>query len=99
MLIGYARVPRRNKKDNAQKDALMKAGCNKIFTDTASGLQSDHPQLRRALECMRKGDVLVVWKLYKLSRSLTHLEEITTELQQRGIGLKSLTENIDTTSV
>ena len=97
MLIGYARVPKWDQNDTIHTDALKKTGCTKIFTETASGLQADCPQLRQALDSMRKGDVLVVWKLYKLRRSTKQLTEIMTELKKRGIGFKSLTENIDTT--
>ena len=98
MLVGYARVPTEDPNDTEQLDALKKAGCTKLFIEAASGIQVDRPQLRAALDSLHQGDVFVVWKLYKLSRSAQHLTAIMDELKQRGIGLQSLTEQIDTTS-
>ncbi|MDQ6603527.1 MAG: recombinase family protein, partial [Chloroflexota bacterium] len=74
------------------------AGCKRIFTDTASGGRSDRPGLQQALDYIREGDVLVVWRLDRLGRSLKYLIEIITPLNERGIGFKSLTEQIDTTT-
>ena len=98
MLIGYARVSTQDQTLNLQKDALEKLGCTKIFTDTISGAKTERVGLSEALAYVRKGDTLVVWKLDRLGRSLPHLIETITELNKRGIGFKSITENIDTTT-
>ena len=97
MLIGYARVSTTDQTLNLQKDALEKAGCTKIFTDTASGAQADRVGLLEAMQYVRPGDTLVVWRLDRLGRSLTHLITTITKLQERQIGFMSITENIDTT--
>jgi DNA invertase Pin-like site-specific DNA recombinase len=98
MLIGYARISTHEQTLNLQQDALEKAGCTKIFTDTASGAKTERVGLDEALNYVRKGDTLVVWRLDRLGRSLPHLISTMTDLEQRGIGFKSLTENIDTTT-
>src|SRR5918911_5047499 len=98
MLIGYARVSTQDQTLNLQKDALEKVGCKKIFTDTASGAKAERIGLNEALEYVREGDTLVVWRLDRLGRSLKHLIETITELNNRNIGFKSITENIDTTT-
>jgi DNA invertase Pin-like site-specific DNA recombinase len=98
MLIGYARVSTTDQTLDLQKDALEKAGCTKIFTDTASGAKAERTGLNEALNYVRSGDTLVVWRLDRLGRSLTHLIETITGLNNRHIGFKSVTENIDTTS-
>jgi DNA invertase Pin-like site-specific DNA recombinase len=98
MLIGYARVSTHDQTLNLQRDALQKAGCNKIFTDTASGARTERKGLDEALAYVRSGDTLVVWRLDRLGRSLPHLITTLTSLEERGIGFKSLTENIDTTT-
>jgi DNA invertase Pin-like site-specific DNA recombinase len=98
MLIGYARVSTHDQTLNLQRDALEKAGRNKIFTDTASGPKTVRKGLEKALNYVRKGDILVVWRLDRLGRSLPHLISTMTDLEERGIGFKSLTENIDTTT-
>ena len=98
MLIGYARVSTHDQTLALQQDALTKAGCNKIFTDTASGAQTERKGLEAALAYVRSGDSLVVWRLDRLGRSLPHLITTMTALEERGIGFKSLTENIDTTT-
>src|SRR4051812_37691614 len=98
MLIGYARVSTTDQTLALQQDALHKAGCTKIFTDTASGAQTEREGLTDALSFVRPGDTLVVWKLDRLGRSLKDLITRITELQNRKIGFKSLTENIDTTT-
>src|ERR671919_1062307 len=98
MLIGYARVSTHEQTLNLQQDALEKAGCTKIFTDTASGAKTERIGLEEALNYVRKGDTLVVWGLDRLGRSLPHLISTMTELEERRIGFKSLTENIDTTT-
>src|SRR5439155_19850190 len=98
MLIGYARVSTQDQTLNLQKDALEKLGCNKIFTDTISGAATERKGLDEALEYVREGDTLVVWKLDRLGRSLKHLIETIADLNKRKIGFTSLTENIDTTT-
>jgi DNA invertase Pin-like site-specific DNA recombinase len=98
MLIGYARVSTHDQTLTPQQDALEKAGCSKIFTDTASGAQTERNGLEEALNYVRKGDTLVVWCLDRLGRSLPHLITTMTDLEERRIGFKSLTENIDTTT-
>jgi DNA invertase Pin-like site-specific DNA recombinase len=98
MLIGYARVSIHEQTLNLQQDALKKAECSKIFTGTTSGAKAEHIGLDEALNYVRKGDTLVVWRLDRLGRSLPHLISTMTDLEERGIGFKSLTENIDTTT-
>ena len=99
MLIGYARVSTQDQTLDLQSDALTAAGCEKIFTDEGvSGSKTDRPGLNEALEYVRKGDVLVVWRLDRLGRSLPHLIQVVTELGDRGVDFKSLKEAIDTSS-
>ncbi len=98
MLVGYARVSTQEQTLDLQRDALEKIGCTKIFTDTASGAKAERRGLEDALAYVRAGDSLVVWKLDRLGRSLKHLIETITDLNNRQIGFKSLTENIDTTT-
>src|SRR5687767_10921435 len=98
MQIGYARVSTQEQTLDLQRDALMQAGCDRVFTDTVSGSQDERPGLSDALSHLRAGDTLVVWRLDRLGRSLRHLIETVTELSQRGIGFRSLTEQIDTTT-
>ena len=98
MLIGYARISTQDQTLDLQKDALQKIGCTQIFTDTASGSTIERPGLHEALQFLRTGDVLVVWRLDRLGRSLQQLLTTIAMLQQRAIGFKSLTENIDTTT-
>ncbi len=99
MLIGYARVSKTTGQDTGlQMDALRKAGCEKIFEEAASGAQRDRPELAKALQFAREGDVLVVWKMDRLARSLRQLIETVEALAERGIGFQSVTEKIDTTS-
>ena len=98
MQIGYARVSTNDQTLNLQQDALTKAGCERIFTDTASGALTERKGLEEALSHLRTGDTLVVWKLDRLGRSLKDLIGRITELQNRQIGFKSLTEQIDTTT-
>ena len=98
MLIGYARVSTTDQNLDLQRDALVKAGCAKILTDTISGAKADRPGLTEALSFLRAGDVLVVWKLDRLGRSLKQLIETVNTLEQREADLKSLSESIDTTT-
>jgi DNA invertase Pin-like site-specific DNA recombinase len=98
MLIGYARVSTADQKLDLQDDALTKAGCERIFTDTAGGAGAERTGLEQALGFARKGDTLVVWKLDRLGRSLRHLVETLAALRERGIGFRSLRESIDTTT-
>jgi DNA invertase Pin-like site-specific DNA recombinase len=100
MLIGYARVSTQEQNLELQINALQAAGCKKIFTEKASGAQRDRPELKAALEYMRanEDDTLVVWKLDRLARSLRQLIDTIEELEKKGIGFKSLTENLDTTT-
>src|SRR3954452_6149816 len=98
MYVGYARISTTDQTLNLQRDALTKADCTKIFTDTASGAQTERKGLTEALSYVRSGDTIVVWKLDRLGRSLKDLITRITDLHQRGIGFKSLTENIDTTT-
>src|SRR5436305_8057364 len=98
MLIGYARVSTQDQTLDLQKDALEKLGCIKIFSDVVSGAKAERTGLHEAVEFLREGDTLVVWRLDRLGRSLKHLIETITKLNNRKIGFKSITENIDTTT-
>ncbi len=98
MLIGYARVSTGEQTLDLQLDALAKAGCEKTYTETASGAKAERPVLQEVLSYLRAGDTLVVWRLDRLGRSLRHLIETVAALAERGIGFKSLTEQIDTTT-
>src|SRR6188472_4711994 len=98
MLIGYARVSTQDQTLHLQQDALKGAGCDEVYTDTASGSAAERTGLEQALSYLRKGDTLVVWRLDRLGRSLKHLIETVSLLAERGIGFKSLTEQIDTTT-
>ncbi len=98
MRIGYARVSTQEQNLDLQKDALKKAGCEKIVVDKASGKTEVRAGLEKLREVMRKGDVIVVWRLDRLGRSLRHLIDVMTELEQQGIGFQSLQEEINTTT-
>ena len=99
MKYGYARVSTDDQKADLQIAALKQAGCRHIFTDQGvSGLASKRPELTRCLETLRAGDTLIVWKLDRLGRSLSHLVTVLSDLQGRGVAFKSLTEAIDTES-
>jgi DNA invertase Pin-like site-specific DNA recombinase len=98
VLLGYARVSTDGQDHALQLDALRAAGCDKVFVETASGTRTDRPELAKLLEQARKGDVLVVWRLDRLARSLRHLIDIAEDLNRRGIALRSITESIDTTT-
>lgn len=98
MIIGYARVSTNDQNPELQVDALEKAGAEQVFQEKYTGTWRERPELSQCLRMLREGDVLVVWKLDRLARSLKNLVEIVQELQDRGVGFKSLTEFIDTTS-
>ena len=98
MLIGYARVSKTEQTLHLQTDALEKAGCTKLFKDTISGATTERKGLDEALSYVREGDTLVVWRLDRLGRSLQHLIEIITLLNNKHIGFKSITESIATTT-
>jgi DNA invertase Pin-like site-specific DNA recombinase len=96
MLVGYTRVSTLDQNPALQITALKGAGCERIFTEKASGAQRDRPELKAALDYIRAGDTLVVWKLDRLARSMRQLIETVEDLHARGIELRSLTESIDT---
>ena len=98
MLIGYARVSTREQNLDLQKDALDRAECERIYSDQVSGSTERRQELDTALEMLREGDTLVVWRLDRLGRSLKHLIALVGDLEERGIGFKSLQEHIDTTT-
>jgi DNA invertase Pin-like site-specific DNA recombinase len=98
MNIGYARVSTDEQNLDLQRDALQEAECELIFEEQVSGTKARRPKLEDALSHLRSGDTLVVWRLDRLGRSLRHLIDTVTSLEEKGIGFKSLTESIDTTS-
>ena len=98
MLIGYARVSTADQTLALQDDALQHAGCERIFHDTLSGSTTERPGLTQALTYARAGDVLVVWRLDRLGRSLAHLIQVIQQLQTANIGFRSVQENMDTTT-
>jgi DNA invertase Pin-like site-specific DNA recombinase len=98
MLIGYARVSTVDQNLGLQRDALTEAGCTRLFTEQLSGAVTDRPELQQALQFARSGDTLVVWKLDRLARSVKQLIDTVEKLRTRGIGFRSLTEALDTTT-
>ncbi len=98
MRVGYARVSTSDQSPDLQINALQDSGCDRIFMETASGAQRDRPELKAVLDYMRAGDVLVVWKLDRLARSLRQLLDTADDLAARQIAFQSLTEAIDTTT-
>lgn len=98
MIIGYARVSTSDQNPELQVDALEKAGAEQVFQEKFTGTLRERPELSQCLRMLRQGDVLIVWKLDRLARSLKDLVEVVQDLQDRGVGFKSLTESIDTTS-
>lgn len=98
MEIGYARVSTQNQSLALQRDALRQAGCRTIYAEVMSGARIERPVLQDLLAHLCAGDVLMIWKLDRLGRSLRHLLEVVTDLAQRGIGFQSLQEHLDTTT-
>jgi DNA invertase Pin-like site-specific DNA recombinase len=98
MLIGYMRVSTGEQNLDLQRDALDRAGCERIYDDVCSGRATERPGLAKALDTARDGDALVVWKLDRIGRSLTHVVGLVSDLQKRGVGLKVLTGDMDTTT-
>ncbi len=98
MKIGYARVSTKDQGIAMQEEALRASGCEKVFVETVSGVSKDRPVLQEALEFLRADDVMVVWKLDRLARSLRQLIETVEQLHERGVGFASVTEAIDTTT-
>ena len=96
--LGYARVSTQDQNLEMQLDALGKAGCEKVFQEKASGMKSDRPQLAAMQQVLREGDVIYIYKLDRLGRSLKHLLELTSDFEKRGIGLVSINDHIDTTT-
>lgn len=103
MLVGYMRVSTSDERQSVdlQRDALVAAGVDErhLHQDKASGARDDRPGLKACMDDLREGDVLIVWKLDRLGRSLSHLIRIVEELKKRGVAFRSLTETIDTTNV
>ena len=97
-LLGYARVSTGDQDLALQLDALHAAGCERVFSDTASGALGERPELARVLDHLRAGDTLVVWRLDRLGRSLRHLVDVVGNLAERQVGFHSLHDAIDTTS-
>jgi len=98
MIIGYIRVSRDKQTTALQEDAIQKAKCQRTFVDKMSGVRDDRPEFLKMLEMARPGDVIVVWRLDRLGRSLRQLIETVNQMSERGIELKSIKENIDTTT-
>jgi DNA invertase Pin-like site-specific DNA recombinase len=97
-LVGYARVSTDGQELHLQTDALESLGCDRIFTETASGAKADRPELAACLDYLREGDTLVVWRLDRLGRSTRHLLETVEGLDARGVQFRSVTEGIDTST-
>ncbi len=95
-LIGYARTSTTEQDPQLQLNALTAAGCARIFTESASGMKTSRAELDAALDYLREGDQLVVWRLDRPGRSLPHLLEVLAQLDGRGVGFRSLTEALDT---
>jgi len=98
MKIGYARISTKDQNVDLQLDALQKAGCEKIFQEVVSGARAERPVLKQLLDTLRPGDVLVIWKLDRLGRSLKHLVKLINNLREQDIGLQSLNDPIDTST-
>jgi DNA invertase Pin-like site-specific DNA recombinase len=98
MLIGYARVSTQDQNLELQKQALLKAGCERIYNDTMSGSRAERPGLAQALDLVRSGDTLIVWKLDRLGRSVKNLIDLVSHLEHQGAHFKSITDGIDTST-
>jgi len=98
MKIGYARVSTKDQSLNLQKDALEKAGCKKIYSEQVSGAKIERKKLDEMIKQVRKGDIIVVWKLDRLGRSLRDLVNLISKFQEMEVGFKSLQDSIDTTT-
>ena len=98
MLVGYARVSTQDQNLDLQRLALEKAGCTKLYQDQLSGTKNNRPGLQLALEVLRKGDTLVVWKLDRLGRTVKGLIDLVNQLHQKDIHFKSITDNVDTST-
>jgi DNA invertase Pin-like site-specific DNA recombinase len=98
MLLGYARVSTTDQNPELQLDALTEAGCDRLFTEHASGAATARPELEHLLDAARSGDTIVVWRLDRLGRSMKHLLDLVAYLEHRRIGLRSLNEQLDTTT-
>lgn len=98
MKIGYARVSTKEQSLDLQKDALEKEGCTKVYSEQISGAKAERPKLDEMIGQLRSGDVIVVWKLDRLGRSLRDLVNLISKFQEMGVGFKSLQDNIDTTT-
>lgn len=98
MFIGYARVSTQDQNLDLQYQALMEAGCKKIYEDQSSGLRGDRPGLEKAIDQLREGDTFVVWKLDRLGRNVKNLIEFTIKLEEKQVHFKSLTDHIDTST-
>jgi len=98
MLIGYARVSTHDQNLDLQQDSLYAAGCEKIFVDELSGAKAARPGLQQAMDSLREGDVLVVWRLDRLGRSLRNLLELVEKLKERKVGFRSIQESMDTST-
>lgn len=96
MKIGYVRVSTKEQNLSLQLDALKEEGCKKVFQEKISGAKADRPELRNMINQLREGDVIVTWKLDRLGRSLRDLVNLVNEIQDKGAGLKSLNDSIDT---
>jgi len=96
--IGYARVSTQDQRLDVQHEALTRSGCDKVFDDTMSGKVTDRPGLHKALDILRKGDTLVVWKLDRLGRSVKQLVDLVSGFEEDGINFVSLTDSIDTST-
>lgn len=98
MLIGYARVSGNDQNLSLQMDALKNAGCKKIYTDKITGTKAERPGLNQVLDALRKGDILIVWRLDRLGRSLKHLIALIEDLNKKNIGFRTIQESMDTTT-
>lgn len=98
MTYGYARVSTDDQTTDLQRDALERAGCDRILTDVASGARAHRPELDHMLDLLREGDAVVVWKLDRLGRSMRNLVDLMTMFDERGVRFRSLTESIDTST-